>query len=47
MHVKFMFIPFVLAYVGAATVMASCWWFMKSQSGPTINYWQLVCIIRI
>jgi len=29
------------AYVGAATVAGSCWWFMEAKTGPKINYWHL------
>jgi len=29
------------AYVGAATVGASVWWFMEDSTGPKISYWQL------
>lgn len=29
-------------YVGAATVGASCWWFMEASNGPKLNYWHLV-----
>jgi hypothetical protein len=32
----------IKAYVGAATVGASCWWFMESSNGPKLNYWHLV-----
>ena len=31
-----------VAYVGAATVGASAWWFMESSEGPKLNYWHLV-----
>ena len=34
----------MLAYVGAATVGASCWWFMQARLGPKLNYWHLVCL---
>jgi hypothetical protein len=30
------------AYVGAATVGASVWWFMEASNGPALNYWHLV-----
>jgi len=29
------------AYVGAATVGASVWWFMEDTNGPHISYWHL------
>jgi len=29
-------------YVGAATVGAAAWWFMYSEDGPEISYYQLV-----
>lgn len=29
-------------YVGAATVGAAAWWFMFSETGPGMSYWQLV-----
>jgi len=29
------------AYVGAATVGASCWWFMEASNGPKLTYWHL------
>jgi Ca2+ transporting ATPase len=28
-------------YVGAGTVMASTWWYMYSESGPQMSYWQV------
>jgi hypothetical protein len=34
-----------LAYVGAATVGASVWWFMEDTNGPHISYWHLVRIL--
>jgi hypothetical protein len=34
-----------LAYVGAATVIGSCWWFMEASNGPKLNYWHLVSSI--
>lgn len=30
-----------VGYVGAATVGASCWWFMAAPKGPQLNYYQL------
>lgn len=29
-------------YVGAATVGSAAWWFMYSQNGPQLNYYQVV-----
>lgn len=29
-------------YVGAATVGASAWWFIRNPEGPQVSYWQLV-----
>lgn len=28
-------------YVGAATVGAATWWFLFSEAGPQMTYWQL------
>merc|ERR1712121_320677 len=28
-------------YVGAGTVMASTWWYMYSENGPKMSYWQV------
>lgn len=28
-------------YVGAATVGAAAWWFLYSETGPQMTYWQL------
>lgn len=28
-------------YVGAATVGGAAWWFMYSQDGPQLTFWQL------
>ncbi len=30
------------AYVGAATVGASAWWFLHNPAGPRVSYYQLV-----